>query len=118
METPEASGRYLTAAGNATTAQLKAYGQEVLGDKYKFPSFHLDGGLGTFLARGLIRFQPKNLQPYLHDVIGRPHIVDNTKVRSELGLEFRDLGETIRDTWRDLDRLGLLGRKVSTGDIA
>lgn len=118
IETPDASGRYLTAAGNATVAQIKAYGQEVLGDKYKFPGLHMEGALGTRLARAMIRLQPKSIRGFMEDVIGRPHIVDNTKVRTELGITFRDMGDTIRETWIDLDRLGFLGKKVRTGDVA
>ncbi|MDX1469822.1 MAG: aldehyde reductase [Acidimicrobiia bacterium] len=118
IERPKASGRYLTAAGNATSAQIKAYGQEVLGDRYKFPRIHLDGPVGTAIARALIRLQPSSIRGFLYDTVGRPHVVDNSKIRRELGIQFRDLGDSIRATWRDLDRLGFLGRRVKTGDLA
>lgn len=118
IEKPHAAGRYLTAAGNATTAQIKALGQEVLGDRYKFPKIHLDGPFGTAVTRALIRLQPQGLRGFLHDAVGRPHVVDNSKIRRELGIQFRDLGDSIRETWRDLDRLGFLGRRVRTGDLA
>jgi nucleoside-diphosphate-sugar epimerase len=36
---------------------------------------------------------------------------DNSKVRRELGLEFRDVDQTILDTMENLDRWGYLGKK-------
>jgi hypothetical protein len=36
---------------------------------------------------------------------------NNSKVRKELGLVFRDVDQTILDTMEDLDRWGYLGRK-------
>ncbi len=118
MEIPSASGRYLTAAGNVTAAQIRALGEEVLGDKYKLPKLHMDGFLGVKLLRALMRAQPRGAGSFLKDALGRPHIVDNTKVRRELGITFRDLGDSVRETWLDLDRLGFLGKRVRVGDIA
>ena len=118
METPSASGRYLTAAGNATSQDIRTLGKEVLGTKYKFPALSLDRGIGVAISRILIRAQRKGAGDFLRDTVGRPHIVDNTKVKTELGIEFRDLDETIRETWQDLDRLGFLGRRVRVGTTA
>lgn len=118
MEIPEASGRYLASAANATVAQMKAWGEEVLRDKYKFPKFHMEGAIGTLIARALIVAQPPGIRPFLRDSIGKAHVTDNSKIRTELGMTFRDLGDTVRETWLDLDRLGFLGRRVRTGDIA
>ncbi len=74
------------------------------------------------MTHGYISLRGSSIGPSgpgpLLDGVGRPHIVDNTKVKTELGIEFRDLNETIRETWQDLDRLGFLGRRVKTGATA
>jgi len=118
MENPSASGRYLLAAGNLTPRLIRDLGREVLGGKLRFPRFALDRGIGVALSRTVVIFQPKGTRHFLKTSLGRPHHVDSTKARTELGVEFRDLEQTIRDTWANLDHLGLLGRNVKTGDWA
>jgi hypothetical protein len=61
----------------------------------------------TRIAKG---FQPKGTQDFLTTTVGKHFRVDNSKIRRELGIEFMDLDQTIRDTWLDLERWGHLGK--------
>lgn len=118
MENSHASGRYLTAAGNMTSRQIRDIGREMFDGVHRFPTFSLDRGIGVPLSRALVLTQPRGTRDFLKATVGRPHFVDNSKIREELGIEFRDLEETTRDTWADLDRWGFLGRRVTVGDTA
>lgn len=118
METPSASGRYLLAAENATLRRVRDLGQEVLGDKYKLPRLNLDKGVGITLSRAFVRFQPQGTRDYVKSLLGRSYHVDNTKAREELGITFREVDQSVRDTWASLDSLGLLGRKIEIGQWA
>jgi dihydroflavonol-4-reductase len=110
MEKPEASGRYLASAGNFTPRQIREIAIRLgLDEKYRLPKMTLDSGVGVILSRALIPFQPKGTRDYLRDHLGRHFQLDTSKIQRELGVEFRDLDETIADTWTDLDRRGLLG---------
>jgi dihydroflavonol-4-reductase len=40
---------------------------------------------------------------------------DNSKARAELGLEFREVRQTLLDTMEDLERWGHLGRERMVG---
>ena len=111
MEKPEASGRYLVAAGSRTLRQvvdlLRANGW---GKRYRLPSMALDTGIGISLTRFAANFRPSGTRTYLKTHIGGQMRFDNSKVRNELGLEFRDVDQTILETMEDLDRWGHLGR--------
>lgn len=116
MENTAASGRYLTAAGNLTARRIREIGKDMFDGKHRFPPLSLDRGIGVPLSRALLFTQPKGTRDFLKATVGRPHIVDNSKIREELGIEFRDLDQSVRDTWFDLEQWGFLGRKVSVGD--
>jgi dihydroflavonol-4-reductase len=112
METPEASGRYLVAAGTRSLRQvvdlLRTNGWD---ERYRLPSLRLDTGIGVPLSRFVANFRPPGTRSYLKTHLGGQMRFDNSKVRNELGLEFRDVDQTILDTMEDLDRWGHLGKK-------
>ncbi len=112
MENPAASGRYLLSAGNFTLRHIADSAIALgLDEKYRFPRMRLDTGIGVALSRVAIPFQRKGTRAFLRDTLGKQWLVDASKSERELGLVYRDMDETIADTWRDLDRWGLLGKR-------
>jgi dihydroflavonol-4-reductase len=112
METPAAHGRYITSAGVTGPQRVYEIAREMgLDQTYDLPRLRLTGPIGAAIARMAIPFQPKGTRDFLRAALGRTFVLDTTRARSELGVEFRDLDETIRDTWLDLDRWGHLGKK-------
>ena len=111
MEVTSASGRYLTGAAVRSLRQvvdlLKANGW---GEKYRLPSIRLDNAVGTFLVGIVALFQKPGTRSYLKTHVGGEFRIDNSKVRRELGIEFRDPDQTILDTMTDLEKWGHLGK--------
>jgi dihydroflavonol-4-reductase len=112
MENPEATGRYIVAAETRSMRQvidlLRANGW---GDRYRLPSMSLDRGFGVSLNRFAARFQPADASSYMRNHLGGRMRFDNSKARRQLGIEFRDVDQTILDTMEDLERWGHLGKK-------
>lgn len=112
MENPTASGRYLVAAETRTMRQvidlLRSRGWE---ERYRLPSIGLDKGIGVPLSRLFVNFQRSGTRSYLKSQLGGSVRFDNSKVRRELGLEFRVTDETIVEAMQDLERWGHLGRR-------
>jgi dihydroflavonol-4-reductase len=112
MENPAAGGRYIVAAEARTMRQvielLRANGW---GGRYKLPAIGLDNAVGVALTRFAVGFQAPGTRDYLRNHLGGEMRFDNTKARKELGLDFRDVDQTILDTMDDLERWGHLGKK-------
>ncbi len=112
MENPNASGRYIIAAETWTMRQvvdlLRAKGW---GERYRLPSISLESGLGVALSRFAVNFQPTGARSYMKTHLGGHMRFDNSKARTQLGVEFRDVDQTILDTMENLDRWGHLGKK-------
>ena len=104
LETPGASGRYLCAAETLSMRELvevlRGLGAGTL------PTRRLDNAIGTFLVKLMSYAQPKGLDSYVRTQIGHTPHVDATKLRTDLGLTFRDVRASILDTAEDLRRQG------------
>ena len=114
METPKASGRYLTAAGVRSLREvvdlLRANGW---GERYRLPSIALDNSVGNFLVRLAANFQKAGAGSYLKTHVGGVFRLDTSKIRDDLGIEFRDPDLTVLDAMIDLERWGNLGKQKS-----
>ncbi|HEX2403930.1 MAG TPA: SDR family oxidoreductase, partial [Acidimicrobiia bacterium] len=99
IEKPAAAGRYIVAAETRTVRQvvdlLRTHGW---GARYKLPSIGLDNAVGVALARLAVGFQPSGTRDYMRSHLGGKMRFDNSKARRELGIEFRDVDQTILDT--------------------
>lgn len=105
-EHSDASDRYI--CGNKLVSM-----EEMVGvlkssgfSEYKLPSMKLTSGFGTFIVRQMARFQPAGSRSFIETNIGRALRLDNSKVRDQLGLQFRDMNASIVDTANDLVRWG------------
>jgi dihydroflavonol-4-reductase len=112
MENPAVAGRYIVAAETRTMRQvvdlLRARGW---GARYKLPSIGLDNSVGVALSRLAVRFQSSGTGDYMRSHLGGEMRFDNSKARRELGIEFRDVDQTILVTMDDLERWGHLGKR-------
>ncbi|MEI8144401.1 MAG: NAD-dependent epimerase/dehydratase family protein [Alphaproteobacteria bacterium] len=102
LETPSASGRYICAADTVSMRDVVGILREALPSARKLPSFGLDHGFGTSLMRLAALTQPPGVGSYLRSHLGRVPRYDNKKIRTELGLTFRDVRKTIAETANDL----------------
>lgn len=102
METKDAKGRYLCANKTLTLDELVKIIKEAGFSDYKLPKLRMDGGFGNTLLKISSYFQPKGVRTYLQTHIGKIPSFDNTKIVSELKMEFRPIEETIKETVEDL----------------
>jgi dihydroflavonol-4-reductase len=105
MTAPTANGRYICAAGNLDMGDVAALLRDT-GVKGKIPTLNLSGGFGTAMMKLASRFQPQGVGSYLRTHLGRIPRFDNSKIRNDLGITFRDPESSIRDTAADLIRWG------------
>lgn len=112
LTTPAASGRYLCAHEVLPMGRLVELLRELGYDEgFKLPRLDLACKLGDFAVRLLSYTQPAGTGSFLRSHVGRSFRFDNGKIRRELGLEFRPLADTLRDTVEDLLRWGHLQRR-------
>ena len=106
IERPGASGRYLCAAGTITMREVVELLNEAGYQDYKLPRLGLDCTVGDYAVRLSSYFQPKGVGTYLRTHIGRTPRFDTLKIQEQLGLRYRALADTIRDTVADVVRQG------------
>ena len=106
MTSPNAKGRYLCAADiismRAAAEHLRNNG---FADK-KLPKVGLDNGFGTGLMKLASYTQGQGVGSYLRSHLGRVPKFDNSKIKSELGLEFRPVKQSISDAAADMQQWG------------
>jgi dihydroflavonol-4-reductase len=108
LDTPLAHGRYLCAGdtlsmrGLVTLLTQKGYAG------YKLPKRPLDTSSGNLLVRLLSFTQSPGVGSYLRSHVGRVPKYDTSKIRTDLGISFRPVEETVVETLKDLDRWGHL----------
>lgn len=107
MTSPNGKGRYICSAGNMDMRQITDIMRSA-GVRGKLPSFDMSGQLGTAAMKLLSHFQPIGIGSYLRTHLGSVPHFENSKIRRDLGIEFRDVEETICDTVHDLIEWGHL----------
>jgi dihydroflavonol-4-reductase len=58
------------------------------------------------MTRAMSVFYPRGARDFIRTHLGRTPRFDNSKVKRELGLEFRDIDQTLTDTVLDLASWG------------
>ena len=109
-----ASGRYLCANQTVTMREVVELLSRSGYHEHKLPRRGLDSAFGDLAVRLGSFFQPKGVGQYLRTHIGRVPRFDNSKIRRELGIEFRPVEETILDAVADLVRWGHLPAAAAT----
>jgi dihydroflavonol-4-reductase len=106
IETDGATGRYLCTAGIWSMRQIVEVARTSDLDLARLPSIPLDNPAGDLLVKAAATFQHPGARWYLRTNIGRQFEINTSKIRSELGMTFRPVQESIIDTYRDLRRWG------------
>jgi len=106
---PGAEGRYLCVAGNLSMAECVAL-IRAEGYKGKFPRLDLSGTVGTALLKLASVTQEAGTASYLRTHLGRVPRYDAGKSRRDLGIDYRPVEQTLRDTLADLLRWGHIAK--------
>jgi dihydroflavonol-4-reductase len=110
-ETADAKGRYTCANKLVTMEEMVRVLRESGFSGYKLPSMKLTSGLATFIVRQMARFQKPGARSFLETNLGRTLQLSNSKIRNDLGLQFRDVNASIVDTANDLVHWGHIPEK-------
>jgi dihydroflavonol-4-reductase len=109
MELEAATGRYLCAGESVSMVRMaQILREEGLADGYRLPRLRLTGRFGTALALMLARTRPPGMRAYLETHLGKTLRADASRVTRELGVGYRPVRQTLRDTVADLERWGHL----------
>lgn len=103
--TPEAKGRYITSGHNSSFLEMGKLLHQTFGKKYPIPNRAVPKWIlwlfGPFVDKALTRdFVSKN--------IDLPWKADNSKGKKELGVTYRELTETLNETFQQLIDEGIL----------
>lgn len=106
--TPSAKGRHITSAHNSSMLEVAKIMHKEYGDRYAIPNKGVPKWLLTFVG------------PMINKAITRKFVkrnvniswkADNSKIKKELGMEFRPFEETLYDTMEDLERHNIVTPK-------
>jgi len=101
IETPQASGRYVCFDNKITMRELiQMIRQNVPDPTYsgKLPTTHADCSGGDALLKLFANFQESGVRDYLQKTVGKNLQWDAAKIKRELGMKFRPMEETVKDT--------------------
>lgn len=111
-EKPNASGRYLCAAGVLSMADMASILKANGFDDYKVPSLSLRSGFGRFLTWQFARLQAPGMRSLIETNVGRIPSINNAKIRTELDIRFRELQDSVVETAENLVEWGHVGRSA------
>jgi nucleoside-diphosphate-sugar epimerase len=107
METPSANGRYICAGETGSMRHVvDLLRQKGWGDGRKLPSMGLDNAVGNVVVKLGSYLQPTGVGSYLRTHVGRVPRYDTSKIRRELGMQFRPVDQSVLETIDDLKRWG------------
>ncbi len=95
--TPEANGRYITAAHNSDFLEMGIVLQDRFGGDYPLPKKALPKWLLMIVGPFV---DPLFSRPFIRNNVNIPWKADNSKIMKELGMNFKPLKETMEDTFQ------------------
>ncbi|ARM31271.1 SDR family oxidoreductase [Prosthecochloris sp. HL-130-GSB] len=103
METSHARGRYLCSAETLHMRDVVGILKDAgYAEGYRLPSLDLSGPLGTKLMKLASWTQPRDTGTYLRTHLGKTMRCDNSKIRKDLNMTFRDIRTSLLETAEDL----------------
>jgi len=116
MKNDEAAGRYIC---YNVTLEMKVVVEYLKHDysAYKLPTAKLDCGLGTHIVKFMAKFQDEGTKTYLRTNLKTFPQFDNSKIKQGLGVEFRDVYQTINETCEYLINGGHVQEKMKKKEI-
>lgn len=110
---PGVGGRYLCVADNRSMQDVVRLLRTLAVPNAKLPTISFASRLGTWLVRLMSYTQPAGTGEYLRTHLGRVPRYDASKAKRELGLQFRDVDQSIRDAVQSLAQWGHVNRPSS-----
>jgi dihydroflavonol-4-reductase len=109
IDSEQAGGRYICAEHVATLSEVVDILRENGYEDYGLPRINLANSLGNVVVRAMSIFEKPGTRSYLRTHLGTRPNFDSSKIKDELGLEFRDLETTLLETADDLVEWGHVG---------
>jgi len=106
MEKPNANGRYVTFDHKISMKELCTFLKENYPQFKGVPSSSLECGPGNALMKLAANFQSSGVKDYLKSNLGKELKFDNSKIKTDLGMAFLPLDQTIKDTIEDMIKWG------------
>lgn len=107
MEVPGAHGRYICANDAVPMRTVVEWMTEFGYSKnYKLPTLGMDCAIGDYVVKFSSYMRPKGVGAYLETHIGKTPLYDTSKIRQELGVVFRPVKDSVRETLADLKKWG------------
>ena len=107
--TPEAKGRHITSAHNTNLFEIGNTLGKKFGDEYPLPKRALPKWLvmlvGPMTNKSFTRKMIRNN-------VNIPFTADNSKIKRELGMEFRPMSETLNDSFKVMIEEGMFNAKA------
>lgn len=103
--TPEASGRYITAAHNSNLLEMAQTLLPKYGDEYPLPKKALPKWLLMLIGPMTNKLFTRK---FIRNNVDVPWKADNSKIRNELGIQFRPMQETMEDAFQNLIDKGII----------
>ena len=107
MEVSGAHGRYICANDAVSMRTVVEWMNEFgYAEGHKLPKLGMDCAIGDYVVKLSSYMQPKGVGAYLRTNIGKTALYDTSKIREELGIKFRPVKESVRETVEDLIKWG------------
>lgn len=103
MEKDEAKGRYICADVTMSLKEMATVLKAAL-PKHKYPFMVC---APNFLVKFMTRNESQGRKDFLSTNLGKSPTFDNKKICSELGIKFRDVAASLKETGESLEKLGV-----------
>lgn len=103
--TPEAQGRYITSAHNSDILEMSKVLLPKYGDEYPLPKRVLPKWLLMIIGPMVNKLFTRK---YIRNNVNVPWRADNSKIKKELGRQFRPMKETMEESFEVLIDQGIL----------
>jgi len=114
FECQNAKGRYICFGNKLPMRELVDLFRKVspdLGLTEGLPTKHADCGPGDVIIKFFANFQESGVKDFLKLQVGKKLLWDCSKIEKDLGITWRSVEETLRDTVVDLAKKGLIKPK-------
>ncbi len=107
MTSPNAKGRYVCVGGSVPMKRMVHVLQHHF-PQYPINTMELDGTVGTAALKLGSYFEARDVGQYMRSNVGQVFEYDVSKIKSDLGMEFRSTDETLQASVRTLVKFGKL----------
>lgn len=107
--TPEAKGRHITSAHNTNLFELGTTLAQKYGDEYPLPKRALPKWLVMLVGPATNKAFTRKM---IRNNVNVPFTADNSKIKRELGVEFRPMRDTLNDSFEVMIKEGMFSAKA------